>query len=631
MLFQRLYNWIKYKTLPSSILFKNRLFLERDSKNKRIFNNFGLNFRNSKWTNYENFNIKIKFKNLYIKYIFLIFFLIFFSLLLLYFNHYYISFFFFNNISYLFWICLDATDYFFSFIIWFMTIFSSLMINIIYSFFFFNNFSTKNKNKFLFFNNFFEKSKINSNEKINLILNKHDLNWFILLWLKKNNLQLNNKIFINLFDNKISLKWWNEYYNFFINLYKISYLCELSNNKNSSYNLNYIFTNILLNENKNFIENFYFFNKNTINIYYNFLFSYVFQKSNNYFNNKNEEIQSLFFLKKKFTWNPTLSLLESTKNSFLINNVDGFFFFNNFNFNKLNNLLINYSELINLFNNFTNQLDLAKTDRWLYRYSILHRKIFKNSHKLTNVKKLLNSGFYNTALFDKNIWASTVLNKNLNNDFINSLYNSYYNIDNNINNQLSISNQFLTLNSTNFKLLSFYENSFFFIIKRFFFFNNLSNNNYNNNYFYFKKNHILNNEFSNNTFYKFNLILNYLLNLKNKKQFDIFSIQNAIISNFTNFKPDMNFFKINDYLISTTELNIFNKNNLKLLYLLTFNNNNQNLLYFNYFNNPINLFLKQNSFCTTVLSKKQINTINLLISNFNNNSSTADINFWTKI
>jgi hypothetical protein len=49
MLFQRLYNWIKYKTLPSSFLFKNRLFIERDSKHRRVLSNFGLSFRNSKW------------------------------------------------------------------------------------------------------------------------------------------------------------------------------------------------------------------------------------------------------------------------------------------------------------------------------------------------------------------------------------------------------------------------------------------------------------------------------------------------------------------------------------------------------------------------------------------------------
>ena len=51
-MFKRLYNWLKLKTLPSSILFKNRLFVERDSKHRRIMSNFGLTFRNSKWSEY---------------------------------------------------------------------------------------------------------------------------------------------------------------------------------------------------------------------------------------------------------------------------------------------------------------------------------------------------------------------------------------------------------------------------------------------------------------------------------------------------------------------------------------------------------------------------------------------------
>ena len=63
MIFRRLYNWLKLKMLPPSISFKNRLYIERDSKTRRITSNLGLTFRNSKWTNYNrtDINLNIKF------------------------------------------------------------------------------------------------------------------------------------------------------------------------------------------------------------------------------------------------------------------------------------------------------------------------------------------------------------------------------------------------------------------------------------------------------------------------------------------------------------------------------------------------------------------------------------------
>lgn len=151
MLFQRLYNWIKYKTLPPSILFKNRLFIERDSKHRRIFSNFGLTFRNSKWSNYSLYNIKLSFKNSFFKYIFLFIFILFLIYILINFKKYYIFFYFFNNLSFLFWIGIDSFDYYCSFLIWFITVVLSLISNVLYSYFFFNHFSWNIKNNNIFF------------------------------------------------------------------------------------------------------------------------------------------------------------------------------------------------------------------------------------------------------------------------------------------------------------------------------------------------------------------------------------------------------------------------------------------------------------------------------------------------
>lgn len=66
MLFKHLYTWIKYKTLPPSFLFKNRFFVERDSKHLRIMNNIGLVFRNERWTNWDAPHFDWKWIDLFI-------------------------------------------------------------------------------------------------------------------------------------------------------------------------------------------------------------------------------------------------------------------------------------------------------------------------------------------------------------------------------------------------------------------------------------------------------------------------------------------------------------------------------------------------------------------------------------
>jgi hypothetical protein len=44
----KIFNYLKAKHLPASLSFKNRLYLERDIKSRRIVANFGATFRNSK-------------------------------------------------------------------------------------------------------------------------------------------------------------------------------------------------------------------------------------------------------------------------------------------------------------------------------------------------------------------------------------------------------------------------------------------------------------------------------------------------------------------------------------------------------------------------------------------------------
>jgi len=67
ILFNTFYNWIKYKTLPPSVLFKNRLYIERDSKHRRVMTNMGTSFRSSKWTSYNRQNISLNMSEAFLK------------------------------------------------------------------------------------------------------------------------------------------------------------------------------------------------------------------------------------------------------------------------------------------------------------------------------------------------------------------------------------------------------------------------------------------------------------------------------------------------------------------------------------------------------------------------------------
>jgi hypothetical protein len=68
---------------------------------------------------------------------------------------------------------------------------------------------------------------------------------------------------------------------------------------------------------------------------------------------------------------------------------------------ELNNLQ-NFNPIL-LNEAVENQLKTIKSNKFLYNYSFLHRKILKDSHKLTLVKSLLTSGFYDNQLLQKNL------------------------------------------------------------------------------------------------------------------------------------------------------------------------------------------------------------------------------------
>lgn len=620
MLFKRLYNWIKYKTLPTSFLFKNRLFIERDSKHRRIFSNLGLSFRNSKWSNYETYNIKLQFKRNYLRFFFWIIFFIFSVFFLFYFKKYYIFSYFFNSMSFLFWISIDTFDYYFTFVVWLFFISFSLFFKLVYSYFFYNNFFNTNSNKQVFSYKSFYYFDFNLNSLIfssnDLRISKNDLNWVMYSWLVNSNSEKKDLILEKLFETKMNKEWWGSYYDFFVKLYKLSYFLNLSSENFNIFNLNLKLKKI---SNKfykgdylstvNFFNNSSILTNNSSLIYY-----YILNNYQNYFIYKNKKNSSLSQLNTRFNWNLSNLNQELDQYSYLIKNKTGMFFLDDFNYQKLSHYIFNYKELWSLNLYLKNQLNSAKWNRWLYRYSILHRKSIRTSHKITLSKKLINSGFYDSKIFNKNIWASEHLSYlNQKNNF-NSLFFNYYKdlFTETSFNRLSYYNSYVTNNGNqknSLSLFNFYENSYFWYLKRFYLFNTLPSN-------FIKSKLTLKNSNSNpkvtfllknDSFVKYSSLLSYFLNSyytnlstyshffdNNVGNFDFRSINNSI--NLNNFK---------DLYLLNNESDILNKDNLNLLYWITSNSSkNNNLIFFNYLNS-----LNKNSYNRSVFFYKNNNDI----------------------
>jgi hypothetical protein len=384
-------------------------------------------------------------------------------------------------------------------------------------------------------------------------------------------------------------------------------------------------------------------NSNTLTQFSSFFLHHILKNSQNYFNKNINKNNSLIFIKNRFEWNSSLFLVELMKYNSLVHFKTGFFFFNTFNYGHLNSFLNEYPELILLTSSLSDQLNAAKWNRWLYRYSILHRKILKNSHKLTLSKHLITSGFYNSSLFTKNIWASLTFLKYNDKDFVfNSLYNLYnmnYFKNSNISMQTNMYSNNNFSNLINLKLLNFYENSYFWFLKRYYFLNSLSSNLIKTNFNISKLNNfdtVLN--FKNSEQIKYLSLTNYFLNSLFFTQLNFSHSHNTLREDtsldHTFFYSNDHFLKNNfilkDLYVLYSESDLLTKENLNLSYWISMpmSHLNLNLNYFSYlqmqsiFNNSKILHL-------SLTQKPNTDFLNYLYLSLNNvdNLFLNDLNF----
>ena len=238
---------------------------------------------------------------------------------------------------------------------------------------------------------------------------------------------------------------------------------------------------------------------------------------------------------------------------------------NNLSLNKLNNLLHNKHFIFNS-SNFSKDLDLMKSDRWLLKNSLVSEDFIRNTNSYTLTKKLIGSSLTNSQLSNKNVWASTNLTKlNQGNSSVAQIGSLVLNLNSNNTN----------LDNSNLDNFNFFDTSRNFLVNKYLFTNKLRYNN-----LVFSDDFIKSNKTNFNDGVQ-NFDLNYILFISsldfNIKLFFIENLQSSksLINSSVHTGSDL--FFINE------EQNILNGTNLNNIIDLTSQKSN-NLLWNSYFN-----------------------------------------------
>jgi hypothetical protein len=449
MLFTRLFNWIKYKTLPPSVLFLNRLFVERDSKHRRVTSNLGLTFRNSKWSTYARTNINLSSRTSYVGSLLKLIMLIGLVAAL-------------YNLTALYNLPL-LTNTLYS-LLWFVSD-SDLYLKVVFSSSLFCTWQlTVSQVLSRMFNSSYDVTTGTANAISKPVTLPKRLHKPILhAWLTTGNSFTD---FEKLFDGG-ALKGSSQLTELYPSLYRATYLVSKSSEsanvlKSSLDSLASsvrpsLFTYSELND--------LLTRSNTLFIDYS-----VFESG--------AELRSPFFSELD-SW--TLSKVNSELASAGVveASLTGQFYLPSYSYSNLNAVSTSVPELSHLRQSVSNQLSLIQWNRWLYKYNILHRSILKASSVMTLSKRLLSSGFYSSSLSTNNLWASSALasNKVESNKLASlhrSIYGDFTGLDSLTRETMTSSTGFM--NESSLKNLKFYEVSYHWFIQRFYNLNNLSTN-----------------------------------------------------------------------------------------------------------------------------------------------------------
>jgi hypothetical protein len=440
MLFSRLYNWIKYKTLPPSVLFLNRLFVERDSKHRRVTSNLGLTFRNSKWSTYARSNINLSSRMSYITTLLKILSVIVFIIAFANFSKYYYTDSFNSLVYTVFWFLSDADIYL-------KLVFSS---SLIYSFQSFISFTLNRLFNYDLNSSSYGTHISSASQELSIPKRLHKPVFYSWLINKPNGLSYENLFQPTNVSSSVVTKS-----EVFTNLFKLTHNVGLASIDTCSGSLLGETSTVGSNNSKFWLQ----------------------QLEQSLYSNSATSTTSSFNELNK--WSLANIAIEDNLNGNLGKNISGLFYETSTSYSELAQRSLLFPEASLIRNSVNNQLSVIQWNRWLYKYNLLHRSLLKTASSITFTKRLISTGFYSSSLSTRNIWASSAITSSkLDNSSFANLSRTLYGDLNKLGNvsETSLRSSQSFLNSNSITSLKFYELSYYWFIKRFYIWNTLDSN-----------------------------------------------------------------------------------------------------------------------------------------------------------
>jgi len=448
---KRSYNWIRNHVTPPSLLFRNRLFIERDSNHHRVLFTFGLTFRNSKWSDYRRSNVSgslVRDFKAMIGWIFVISV----SLLTL------ISF---AKYGLLFNLTTKGSS-----LIWFLGDFYSYLHIVAFSLWLFSvQLSAETVHSATLGLLLPQSYSTTARTSTQLSPNKLDNRRVLYAWLTSSQSRTSEDlelVYRASLDNSGSVHLRDA--NFFKSLFTAS-----SALSNAGRNLSSVASTSRSSFGK--------LSEDELSRGGDFLLrpNVALGLLNPVQPARGSAQPSLWALNSRMNWATSASLAESSSSEaqFSPNSAPrGSFYIPVTDFTSLMSSTRGYSELSGLTDSLQQQVTSAKWSRWLYKYNLLHRKSVLNSHKNTMTKRLLGSGFYDSSFFARNPNSKSILSAHTNpNEFFNRGFLETY--ANFLPSGTSSLNQLSGLQLDYASQMSYYESSYFWFLKRFYLFNSL--------------------------------------------------------------------------------------------------------------------------------------------------------------
>ena len=452
MLFSKIYNWVKYKTLPPSILFSNRLFVERDSKHRRVTTNLGLTFRNSKWSTYARTNINNNHRTDYLNLLTKILLGAVALIALTSFSSFYSGFNVPSSVYTIMWFIFDSDLYLKVVFSSSLLCISQLTLSSLQRLFYKTlGFPSSAETRFDS-----ELSALSTTHTVPRSLHKPILH----RWLT----QLNATADLSTLFSESTESVVRPVAPLFAPLYK-----SVSLLRRDQLSLSLMQSTL-----PKFSSNNY--HQTNLTIGSSSLRSVVldFTELQPVYKNGIAAPQGEFS-----QW--TLGSIETATSAYpeLLKTSSGLFYLTDYSASDITTKSLNVPELSAAQSAVEDQLSVIRWQRWLYKYNILHRAFLRNSTYITQVHKLVNTGFYSDSLASRNTWASQYFTDNEESTkHVQSLYRSMYGNYMGSQNSLSAlsSSAGSALNSSNILALDNTNASYHWFIKRFYLFNTLASN-----------------------------------------------------------------------------------------------------------------------------------------------------------